>query len=52
MIERLRGAKELESRKGLIRNIEQRIKYVLGTWRDLPDCFDKDEDDYSIMDSD
>jgi hypothetical protein len=52
MIERLRRAEELESRKGLVRNIEQRIEHVLGTWTDLPGCFDEDDDDYSMTDSD
>lgn len=50
MIERLRGTEELRSREGLVRNIEQRIEHVLGTWKDLPGYFD--EDDYSVTDSD
>jgi hypothetical protein len=52
MIERLRGTEELGSRKSLIRNIEQRIEHVLGSWKDLPGYLSQDEDDYNTTDSD
>jgi hypothetical protein len=52
MIERLRGTEELGSRESLIRNIEQRIEHVLGSWKDLPGYISQDEDDYNTIDSD
>jgi hypothetical protein len=48
MIERLRGARELGSRRCLVKNIEQHIEHVLGTWKDLPGYLD----DYSTASSD
>jgi hypothetical protein len=52
MIERLRVTEELGSRESLIRNIEQRIEHVLGSWKDLPGYLSQDEDDYNSTDSD